>query len=48
MSSDHLIADFVLHRVEEAPASEYASHADYRVAAGDSSTRCESEGYIDL
>jgi dual specificity tyrosine-phosphorylation-regulated kinase 2/3/4 len=41
-------ADFVLHRVEEATASEYASHADFRVTPGNGSTRCESEGYIDL
>jgi dual specificity tyrosine-phosphorylation-regulated kinase 2/3/4 len=46
--SDCFPTDFVLHRVEEATASEYASHADFCVAAGNSSTRCESEGYIDL
>jgi hypothetical protein len=46
--SDCFPTDFVLHRVEEATASEYASHADFRVAPGNSSTRCESEGYFDL
>jgi hypothetical protein len=46
--SDPFIPDYVLHRVEEAPASEYASHADYRVATGNSSTRCESQGYIHI
>ena len=38
-------ADPVLCRVKEAAASEYASHADIRVAPRNCSTRCESEGY---
>jgi hypothetical protein len=43
-----IFADFVFHRIEEAPASEYASNADFRVTPGNSSTRCESEAYSDL
>ena len=43
--STDFFADTVLYRGKEAAASEYASHADIRVASCNCSTRCESEGY---